>query len=136
MSTKAIIPSNVFSAIALILLLWTALNWLTMIFPAVFFPNNTSDYPVLFQPFVGIDQLFPNPDNDMDGPFVIGTVFLPLVAAVFALIGHFVTMRQKKEDKASKNILTASLVIAGLLIIMMLVGGFMNLLNPSPVLPY
>lgn len=80
------ITFNVFSGIGLILIAWTVINWLSLYATS---RSAAIDYPVSFLPFVALDSLFPNPDNDRDGPFVLGLMLLPLVALIVGALGVY-----------------------------------------------
>jgi hypothetical protein len=117
------LPQNVFSCIALLLFIWTAFNWITLSIPGLFAGNSDpNSYPVGIAPFVAIDQLFPNPDNDGDGPFVIGMLFLPITASIFAAIGYYSSRAHKHTDRPTETLWQIGRTLLVVFAVFMLLG--------------
>lgn len=110
----ALAKINPLSLIAFVLMSWALINWLST---TQINWQTASGYPFLMAPFVYLDGLTPNPDNDPDGPFVFGLLFLPLFALALALLGLIVDKLLRRRDQSSRRVMEFSLIVMGLIIL-------------------
>ncbi len=103
---KVAMVSSLLTIISIIIVTWSLLTAITMFVPGLIIPvspqTQSASYDIaatLIKPFEAIDRLFPNPDNDQDGPFVLATLFLPLLAVIVSGSNYIL---EKKKGKVSR----------------------------------
>lgn len=123
---------HILSIIAIVLMVWTTsllmveLNHLHDKVEIVRNANGSPTYIVpsyqniLYRPLVSLDSQFVNPNNDPDGPFIIGFFFFPILAFILSGIDTIVTSQRKKETKQDR--FAATTLLVSLILPVILIG--------------